>query len=438
MNWVNAQPRSEPVFCLGDGHNGKCNLFAQIGSPTQRYEILDWYHLMENLIGVGGSLKRISRVEAMLWKGDVDTALKEFEKCKTKRAVNFGAYIQKHRQRIPNYGYLQAEGFTIGSGAVESAIKQIGRRVKISGALRGCQVCSSSPQTSLCLSQWLFLQPFESKTSLSINTHAKLRCSRSGLAWGGAMALVFSGIGGIWLTQQVLKPIKHSFQRLRQFTADASHELRSPLTAINTATEVMQSHPERIHPLDAKKLVAIASATDQLTHLAEDLLFLARSDAVVSPLSFQQKSFSLDKVLQDLVNSLEPQARVKGITFTFHLLTGIFVNGDATQLTRLFSNLLDNAFKYTAAGGNVALGMAIYQQFVVVRVEDTGMGIAPEYLPLVFQRFWRSDRARSRRVEGSGLGLAIAQAIVQDHRGKITVSSQIGVGSCFKVYLPII
>ena len=81
----------------------------------------------------------------------------------------------------------------------------------------------------------------------------------SGLAWGGAMALVFSGIGGMWLAQQVLKPIQQSFQRLKHFTADASHELRSPLTAISTATEVMQSHPERIHPLDVKKLVAIAT-----------------------------------------------------------------------------------------------------------------------------------------------------------------------------------
>ena len=90
------------------------------------------------------------------------------------------------------------------------------------------------------------------------------------------MALVFSGIGGMWLAQQVLKPIQQSFQRLKHFTADASHELRSPLTAISTATEVMQSHPERIHPLDVKKLVAIASATNQLTRLAEDLLFLAK------------------------------------------------------------------------------------------------------------------------------------------------------------------
>lgn len=96
-----------------------------------------------------------------------------------------------------------------------------------------------------------------------------------GLCLGGTIALAFTGISGMWLTQQALEPIEESFQRLKQFTADASHELRNPLTVINTAVEVMQSHPERFQPLDAKKLVAIASATNQLTRLAEDLLFSA-------------------------------------------------------------------------------------------------------------------------------------------------------------------
>lgn len=257
-----------------------------------------------------------------------------------------------------------------------------------------------------------------------------------GLGLGGIMALVFSHIGGMWLTQQALEPIEQSFQRLKHFTADASHELRSPLTAINTAVEVMQSHPERIHPLDAKKLVAIASATDQLTHLAEDLLFLARTDAAVAPQSLEWTSVPLDEILQNLVELLQPQAQAKGITVTSHLLAGISVNGDATQLTRLFSNLLENALKYTRRGGSIVLSMVKHKRFVFVRVEDTGMGIAPEHLPFIFQRFWRADKARSRRVEGSGLGLAIAQTIAQHHGGKITVSSQVGVGSCFQVYLP--
>ena len=142
--------------------------------------------------------------------------------------------------------------------------------------------------------------------------------------------------------------------------------------------------------------------------------------------------------MEDLVNLWERQAQVKGVTFKSRLSSDIFVNGDAAQLTRLFSNLLDNALKYTAVGGSIVLSMVKHQRFVVVRVKDTGMGIDPEYLPLVFQRFWRSDRARSRQVDGSGLGLAIAHAIVQEHKGTITVSSQIGVGSCFAVHLPIV
>lgn len=259
-----------------------------------------------------------------------------------------------------------------------------------------------------------------------------------GLGLGGTVALVFSGIGGIWLTEQALAPIEQSFGRLKQFTADASHELRSPLTAINTAVEVMQSHPERIHSLDAKKLVAIASATTQLTRLAEELLFLARTDAAEEPVARQWTSVRLDEVLQNVVKLLSPQAQAKGITVRSNLLTGIYVKGEAAQLIRLFSNLLENAIKYTQTGGSAVFSMTKHKQFVVVRVEDTGMGIAPKNLPFIFERFWRSDRARSRRIEGSGLGLAIAQAIATQHGGKITVSSQVGVGSCFQVYLPMV
>ena len=132
--WVNAQPLETVFSCLGDGHDGIWNIFAKIADEPQRFEILDWYHLVENLYGVGGSINRLNRVEALLWHGDVDKAIAEFADCKTKLAVNFVAYLEKHRHRIHNYEYLQMEGLSIGSGAVESTIKQIGRRVKISGA----------------------------------------------------------------------------------------------------------------------------------------------------------------------------------------------------------------------------------------------------------------------------------------------------------------
>lgn len=134
VEWANQQPLANPLVGLGDGHDGIWNLFERIGTPEQRYEILDWYHLKENLYNIPGSVSRIERVEALLWKGNVDAAIEAFKGCVSSEAVNFVAHLQKHRCRIPNYEYLQHEGVSIGSGAVESAVKQIARRVKLSGA----------------------------------------------------------------------------------------------------------------------------------------------------------------------------------------------------------------------------------------------------------------------------------------------------------------
>ena len=135
IEWVNAQPLANPLTCLGDGHDGVWNIVAQIATADQRQEILDWYHLNENLHKVGGSLKRLQQAEALLWKGQVDDTIALFEDCQKKQAQNFCKYLRKHRHRIVNYDYFQAEGLcSIGSGAVESAIKQIDRRIQISGA----------------------------------------------------------------------------------------------------------------------------------------------------------------------------------------------------------------------------------------------------------------------------------------------------------------
>ena len=134
VDWANRQPLATPLFGLGDGHDGIWNVFEGIGTSEQRYEILDWYHLKENLYNIPGSLGRIKQVEALLWKGNVDAAIEAFNGCVSSEAVNFVIHLQKHRSRIPNYQYLQHEGVSIGSGAVESAVKQIARRVKLSGA----------------------------------------------------------------------------------------------------------------------------------------------------------------------------------------------------------------------------------------------------------------------------------------------------------------
>lgn len=135
VEWVNQQPLATPLTCLGDGHDGVWNLVAQMSPDAARREVLDWYHLVENLHKVGGSIKRLNQAETLLWQGKVDEVLTLFEPLKNKVAQNFCQYLRKHRHRIINYDYYQREQIcSIGSGAVESGIKQIGRRLKISGA----------------------------------------------------------------------------------------------------------------------------------------------------------------------------------------------------------------------------------------------------------------------------------------------------------------
>ena len=133
-DWLNTQPLCTPFVCLGDGHDGVWNVFEAVRSSAERWEILDWYHLKENLFKIDGSFKRLHQAEAWLWQGDVDEAQALFQDCKLDQARKFCNYLNHHRQRIVNYAYFQAEGIPIGSGAVESSIKQIDARLKLTGA----------------------------------------------------------------------------------------------------------------------------------------------------------------------------------------------------------------------------------------------------------------------------------------------------------------
>jgi len=134
LNWANTLPMADLVWCLGDGHDGVWSLYAQIGQDEQREEILDWFHLMENLHKVPGSFNRLKEARALLWQGKVDEAIGVFEECQSDEARRFRGYLERHRERIPNYEYYQAEGIPIGSGDVESLAKQINQRTKIVGA----------------------------------------------------------------------------------------------------------------------------------------------------------------------------------------------------------------------------------------------------------------------------------------------------------------
>lgn len=255
-----------------------------------------------------------------------------------------------------------------------------------------------------------------------------------GLSGGIGIALIMSGIGGIILTRQAMRPIEESFQRLKQFTADASHELRSPLMAIKSNTDVALKYPEGMREKDAEKFQAIVSATNQMTRLTEDLLFLARTDKIPHR---GIGLVNLTSILQNLEQLYQPQAIAKQINLKISCNSNLLLPGDSIQLTRLFTNLIQNALHYTSSGGSVEITATRVSSYIVVNVKDTGVGIAPEHLSKVFERLWRGEESRSYWDGGSGLGLSIAQAIAHNHSGLITVKSQLGVGSCFTVRLPI-
>jgi OmpR-family two-component system manganese-sensing sensor histidine kinase len=254
-----------------------------------------------------------------------------------------------------------------------------------------------------------------------------------GLGGGVSIALILSGISGIWLTRQAMRPIEASFQRLQQFTADASHELRGPLMAIKSNTSVALKYSQGIREIDREKFEAIASATEQMTHLTEDLLFLARTDSLPhAPLDRLNLTDSLDR----LALLYKPQAEGRQIAFNSSIEPDLILLGDRGQISRLFRNLVSNAIAYTENGGSVTLIAHREGNEIVIEVRDTGIGIASENIERIFDRFWRENSSRSYHSGGTGLGLAIVRAIVHHHQGQITVNSQIGFGSCFRVIFP--
>ncbi len=268
-----------------------------------------------------------------------------------------------------------------------------------------------------------------------IELHNTLRRLDYGLGSGVAISLVLSSVGGIWLTRRAMQPIESSFERLKQFTADASHELRSPLMAIKTNADVALKYSQRMRSTDAEKFKAISSATNQMTRLTEKLLLLARTDRVNT---LPKEPVDISSILSDLMQLYEPQAREQGMIWQEQLEKDLYLWGDEALLRQLFTNLLQNALYYTPAGGSVIIEASrANSNCLAIKVRDTGIGIAPEHLDQIFERFWRVDKSRSYQAGKSGLGLAIAKEIVQLHNGIILVESQLGKGSCFTVRFPV-
>ncbi len=257
-----------------------------------------------------------------------------------------------------------------------------------------------------------------------------------GLVGGIVSTLIISSGGAIWLTKQAIKPAENSFQQLQQFTADASHELRSPLMAISTNVSVALKYPEGIRTADISKFQSIGSAATQMRRLTEDLLWLARNNT--SAERSRLKVIDLSKILANTIELHQAIANDKQIEIKYNLVKNLSLSGDDLELQRVFTNLLENAIFYNQIGGSISIEMTRKRQFILVAISDTGIGIDTEHLPKIFDRFWRSDTSRTQWEGGSGLGLAIVKDIITRHQGRIEVTSKKNVGSCFIVQLPIL
>jgi signal transduction histidine kinase len=240
-----------------------------------------------------------------------------------------------------------------------------------------------------------------------------------------------------WLVGLALQPAYRSYRQVQQFTADAAHELRTPLAAIQATVEAGFSPQGITDSTESATLRAtILRQTQRLSQLTNDLLFLSRFDLHL--LSPRQQACSLNEIASDLVEEFAALALVARVDLVLELRQPkpIWVRGEPEQLYRLVANLLNNGLQHTPAGGKVILRLESNGQ-AMLQVEDTGVGIAPQDQSRIFDRFYRITSDRSRQTGGSGLGLAIAQAIAQAHQGKITLQSQPGQGSVFTVRLPL-
>ncbi|MEP7067514.1 MAG: ATP-binding protein [Gemmatimonadota bacterium] len=246
------------------------------------------------------------------------------------------------------------------------------------------------------------------------------------------LALGFVAIGGVLLARKSAQPVEAAVEHMRQFMADAAHELRTPVTVVRTEAEIALERardPEE----DARAFRRVALESVRLSSVVDDLFTLARADSAELPV--EHSIVFLDDVVSDALAAISRRAADKQIPLTLEHYEEAPVRGSSTLLARLVIILLDNAVKYTPDGGRITVAVRADQNRVTLEVNDTGVGIAPDALPRVFDRFFRSDDARAT-TQGAGLGLAIAQWIAHAHDGELTLASSPLQGTTARLEIP--
>ncbi len=234
----------------------------------------------------------------------------------------------------------------------------------------------------------------------------------------------------VFVTIQDISDLR-KLERVRQdFVANVSHELRTPLTNIRAMAEVLQDSDNEAS-ISAKYLAKIIDEVDRLTLISNDLLTLSAVESKAA----EVENVNLSELVAGIADELQSKALRKGLRLEADVDEGLTVAANSTQLAQVAVNLIDNAINYTSSG---IVGVSLHREgdSLKLQVQDTGVGIAAEHLPRIFERFYRVDKGRSRDTGGTGLGLSIVKHIVEAHGGQIAVESKFNEGSTFTVTLP--
>jgi len=247
------------------------------------------------------------------------------------------------------------------------------------------------------------------------------------------LVVIMVYVGSLILSKLAIRPIQASWQKQLDFTADASHELRTPITVIQTNLDLVMDSPEETVESQMKRLKNIEAENARMTKLVEDLLTLSRADTDQPMLV--KEIFMLDEAISEALLPFEPIASEKNIKLNVVVNNQIAFYGDRKRIQQLAVILIDNALHYTDFGA-ITVDLARNEKEIIITVSDTGHGIEAEHLGKVFDRFYRVSKTKNLNQNGTGLGLAIAKWIAQEHGGRIQATSTVGMGTSFVVRLP--
>ncbi len=221
-------------------------------------------------------------------------------------------------------------------------------------------------------------------------------------------------------------------QAKKDFVSNVSHELKTPIAVLKGVIETLEVEEEE--PTKKKFITMALKRINQMDSLINDLLIIARLESQEDKVV--KTKINLFKFIEQIYEDLAHLTKEKSITFLNNINKDTYIMGDEKKLAILFKNLIENAIKYNKENGKVEINAYDNGKYSIVEVKDTGIGIPKKSLPLIFERFYRVDKSRSRSVGGTGLGLSIVKHIAEAHKGKVEVSSTLGKGSTFKLYLP--